>query len=657
MRYSPYLAEVSYAFSKTPHNYSEMALHWSEEGLEAQPPAYLQYTFPGSNLDMPLPFQKVSPIVKFLNLPDNQAAKGTLNATFSNGDALENSFVDVLFSAFLARLGVKYMPYQDESGKQALAAQISWQIDPLLINRVDHYTMQSPMVADNQTIQIQNETAYIIHSMASAANVPITLSAIGFDGLPLGSLTTTLYVPTLKIIPTRANVSGMGYGKQMDSSGIQEIYQVNHNKTIAQMTMPTQQHAQETQSLGDPLALMDPATVVSGKAREYIDAFDINQHNQAFDYSDAKEAGAKIAPQATASFNQQHQGNYTLEHQGTLNKTTNVGSYTELIQSPQINNTIQNYQGNFSGETFSKIIDGEYYEQVENETLIINEHSLEAPVYEENIGSLQEEGNNFNINAQNMMLQGDTFTHNGTIYLNGKFDLGYSGGYKPKPFSQPKRTPHGGTYAIIPPASDDYYRFLATVYGESAGVPAAWEAVADSIVLRAAQKNQTPGKIVAKRLQYDAFTEPLKINFDCVNLNKMRGHVQFLKAYAYLTKKTLNHSPPMTVQETKTLAAMDQEIRPIYALYTNKAVLLTPVILSSSPDQNDTCPEQYKQNNPANPLKYYITNYYSPQGQGNAPVAFLGNIPNNIDPDEYEVAVPNVTQIQFKFYNIPSEYH
>lgn len=658
MRFAPYLAEVSFAFDKVQYPYTEMALYWSNTGLEALPPAHLQYIPPGLNTPLPVSLQKTSPVVKFLNLPDNQAVKATLTATFSNGDVLENAFVDILFSAFLARFAIRHIAYQDEAtGKQILAAQLSWQIDPLLINRVDHYTLQSPMVCGNQALQVRYEAAYIIHSLLPGEIVPVTLSAIGFDGAALGALSLNLYVPALKLIPTRANVSGIGYGKQMDRNGIQEIYQVNHNQTIAQMTLPTQQHATETRSLGAPLALMDPATVVSGTAREYVNAFDPNDHNQAFDYSAAKAAGTKIASESTASFNQQHQGNYTFNHEGTLNQATTAESYSELTEASQINNTIENYNGTYSGETFSKTVN-DYYEQVDTETLNINEHHLEAPVYEENTGQLQEQINHYNVNAQSIHFEGDHFTHNGTLFLEGKFDLGWNGGYQPKPFVQPKRTPQS-SYTTIPVASDDYYIFLATVYGESASVPAAWEAEADSIVLRAAQNSQTPGQAVAAPRQYDAYINPKAINFDNVDFGNplMRDHIQFLKAYAYLTHKTLNKNPAMTLQESKTLVSMDIQIRPIYALYSNKNVLLKPLVAPSWPDQNDTCAQEHKQNNPANPLKYYITNYYSPQGQGDAPVAFLGNIPRNINPNEYEVIVPDVTQRQFRFYNIPHKYH
>ncbi len=213
---------------------------------------------------------------------------------------------------------------------------------------------------------------------------------------------------------------------------------------------------------------------------------------------------------------------------------------------------------------------------------------------------------------------------------------------------------------VVPPASDDYYVFLATIYGESARIKKAWEAVADSVVLRATMENKLPGQAAGDKWQYDAFIQPSSIDFSHVDFkNKgLEAHAQFLKAYAYLTQKTINGKQPFSHLEGKTIVEMDAQIRPIYALYVNKDVLLQPTVNADSPIQDETAPERYKTMNPKNPLKYYITNYYSQIGQGYyySP-EFLSHIPKEISADDYLVAVPDVNTFLFKFYNIPHHYH
>ena len=220
--------------------------------------------------------------------------------------------------------------------------------------------------------------------------------------------------------------------------------------------------------------------------------------------------------------------------------------------------------------------------------------------------------------------------------------------------NQPVRKP---VMPAVPPASDDYYIFLATVFGESSRVQKAWEAVADSIVLRAAQRHITPGGAVQKRFQYSAYTDPSVLS-GTVDKATMKKHGEFLKAYASLTKQKLNGRDPLLMDDMKRIVTMDAQVRPIYALYTNQDVLLPPIINAGSPTLDDTAPERYKTMNPKNPLKFYITNYYSPIGEDYHYIPeFLDHIPKDVKADDYLVPVPDVNTFLFLFYNIPQLYH
>jgi hypothetical protein len=182
------------------------------------------------------------------------------------------------------------------------------------------------------------------------------------------------------------------------------------------------------------------------------------------------------------------------------------------------------------------------------------------------------------------------------------------------------------------------------------------------MVLRAAKEGTTPGLVVADPGQYDAYTNP-NILEKPVNRQIYHGHWQFLKAYAYLTQQKLNGRDPMILGEAKTLVAMDAKVRPVYALYTNQDVLLLPTVNADSPIQDETAPERYKTMNPKNPLKYYITNYYSHlYAKQSAGPTFLRHIPEGVSPDDYTVPVAQndrkpLNTYVFTFYNIPHRYY
>ncbi len=432
MRYAPYLADVSMSFSKLPDNYLEIAVGWSEAALETVVGSYLEYE------SLPYLMDPTKPFFRFVQIPDNQASKGSFTASFTNGTPLVNAFMDVVFAPFLSCFEIRYKPYVDsESGQTVLAALLSWEIDPLLINQIGEYQLQIDGVSVNLD---SRKTGWGINGINSGESFPFTLTAMDYKGMTLGTLKISLYAPSLTLIPARSNVSGLGYGKQVDASGVQEIYQSNHNKTLGQLTTPVQVHATESRSLSTNLPSMNPATVVSSSANDYVQSFDPNNYNNSFDYDSALEGASSIAPTTTATLIQNHTGNRSINHGGTVNQTTTVGAFGGLANVPQINNTIQNHTRSSRGNQFSQTAQN-YYEQNQDETFICNEQSLQAPSYDESINVLDQQIGTSTINASVINFNGNVLTINGDVFINGKCDLAYCAPPSVKPFQQQVRVP------------------------------------------------------------------------------------------------------------------------------------------------------------------------------------------------------------------------
>ncbi len=438
MRFAPYLQSIDMSFVNKHYTYAEMTLGWSEPGLESVIGSYVEVGYPSGSL--PLPLNPVKPFMRFVGLPVAASCLGSFNVSFSNGAVLEDTSVDIFCLPCLSQLSIRYQPYwNNDYSCQAVAAVLSWEIEPSLMNRVAKYTVNSEIGTQEVSIY---DNSLVLSGIVPGENIPVTFSAYAYDGTVLGQIAFNLYTPVLQLIPSQSQESNLGYQKTMDPSGVTETYNVNHNRTLGQLTTPTQAHAQETRSLGTNLPSMNPSTVVSGNANEYVQSFDPNNYNQPFDYSDALTGAAQIAPNATATLTQTHQGNYTLIHGGTLNQTTTVNQNTQTITAPQINNTIETYNGTFNGDTFNETAINKYM-QIDNEQAQINTQSIAAPTYTENTNNLQQIiTGTCNVNASSINMSGNTWTHNGTIYQSGgPANLGGGGGGSAPSFYQPVKAP------------------------------------------------------------------------------------------------------------------------------------------------------------------------------------------------------------------------
>lgn len=175
---------------------------------------------------------------------------------------------------------------------------------------------------------------------------------------------------------------------------------------------------------------------------------------------------------------------------------------------------------------------------------------------------------------------------------------------------------------------DGFNLFVATVYGEAAGVhhhgTAAWQAVGSVIINRIHSgiwhRYHTPDDII-KHTGFDAYLNTRSIDWDHVNFNNhhIGNHQQFLKAWA-----TLHH---------------DQKINHHNAMTTPERTLLRKMELALSNVYNG---------HPITNANYY----YSPRAMYGKQPSFLTSLEN---PEQYKVSIPGVQEHDFKFYYIPAK--
>ncbi|MBS0351471.1 MAG: hypothetical protein JSR33_09870 [Proteobacteria bacterium] len=96
-----------------------------------------------------------------------------------------------------------------------------------------------------------------------------------------------------------------------------------------------------------------------------------------------------------------------------------------------------------------------------------------------------------------------------------------------------------------------------------------------------------------------------------------KNHQQFLKAWANLHGRTINHHSAMTRDEGHIINAMQRTLQNVYGGQT-------------------TIKANY---------------YYSPRSMRGKQPSFLSHLEN---PEQYKVPVPGVLDHDFKFYNIPA---
>lgn len=94
---------MSFAFSKAPTPFTEVALNWSNDGLETLTPSYVEYTSPQSGATLPLFFDNTNPILRLANLPETQALKGTSVRSFVAIESIGYLSLSSLIEIKLAR--------------------------------------------------------------------------------------------------------------------------------------------------------------------------------------------------------------------------------------------------------------------------------------------------------------------------------------------------------------------------------------------------------------------------------------------------------------------------------------------------------------------------------------------------------------------------
>ena len=141
-----------------------------------------------------------------------------------------------------------------------------------------------------------------------------------------------------------SNQDGLGYGKYIDASTLQEIYALPRNYTLAEMQTHWQMHQAETASLGAPSSLIDPKTAISHSVQEYVQQHDLSQHSRAFDYGDAKAAGMAAGPSTQTSWNQSHTGDKTILHAGDILQMRTAQTDRQYLDAPTISNEYHDYE-------------------------------------------------------------------------------------------------------------------------------------------------------------------------------------------------------------------------------------------------------------------------------------------------------------------------
>ncbi|MBS0351431.1 MAG: type VI secretion system tube protein Hcp [Proteobacteria bacterium] len=171
--------------------------------------------------------------------------------------------------------------------------------------------------------------------------------------------------------------------------------------------------------------------------------------------------------------------------------------------------------------------------------------------------------------------------------------------------------------------------FVATVFGEMAGVrrspEIAWQAVGSVIINRVSRgiwwRYPTPEAII-KHTGFDAYLNLHKIkNWNDKNFfqtSPVKGHEQFVKAWAFFHKENINKENPMNEKEIRLLGRMKEILKPIY--YNN--VVITKANF-----------------------------YYSPGGMHGKTPSFLAGIDN---PDQYKIYLTGLDENEIVLYYIPT---
>ncbi|MBS0350211.1 MAG: type VI secretion system tube protein Hcp [Proteobacteria bacterium] len=172
--------------------------------------------------------------------------------------------------------------------------------------------------------------------------------------------------------------------------------------------------------------------------------------------------------------------------------------------------------------------------------------------------------------------------------------------------------------------------FVATVFGEMAGVnhsrEVAWQAVGSVILNRVATgiwwRYQTPEAVI-KHTGFDAYLNPYKINNwnkrDFFTTSPVKGHEQFVKAWAFLHKQHINHHPGLSRNESALLNIIGKVLAPIY--FQGKTITKANF-------------------------------YYSPRGMCGKKPSFLRGIDK---PEQYKEYLPGLDEAEITLYFIPAK--
>lgn len=523
-----------------------------------------------------LPIISIDTGILLVQLKPNIPYQGKLNLNFTTGENIKQD------------LGFALMPWLDEFkieltpiiSLMKFKGTLTLKVNPNEINQVKEFEINSPLLSSTQTLTSTNTNAYF-KIMPPKAEDTLIINRKDMDGSSYQA-GFTLCIPNLIPEPETFNQPGLGYGKYLDATSLQEIYNLPTIRNILPQQSTWQTHNPETASLANtqPLAVK---SVISTDASQYINQHDVSQHSNYLDYSDAKSQGFAAGPSTKVTWNKFHQGNQTLIHQGNMSQIRQVQTETTRITAPEINYQYGTRTSTYTGNTMmhntknANII-------TNNEQSTFNTLEQNTQSYQQSINQSTEQYNTQTLNVDNYSCLAQNLTHSGPMFIDSEsFDI-----TEGSPILNALQQSQNLANQILNQNQDnDYNLFIATVYGESADTEAAWEAVADSIILRARHYATTPGRAVSAAWQYDAYINPSVLKFHASPI-LLEKHGQFLKAYAQLTNQKVNGQAPMNEGERKKLNKMYDQLKSIYNQYQDKS-----------------------------PLKYTITNYYSPRGAEN----------------------------------------
>ncbi len=425
MRYQPYVSALNYSFTSLGSlQVTKLAFVLSDPGLEVHS-GTLSYVIDGNSIDMPI----FSDLLALIASPLPSAGEIAQSAgegvqipaklclTFTDGTVLTQD-LSLTFVPWLSRLIITFK--QTTPSVLEMNALASW----------EYSETQSGNIADEVRNTVFAECQPL--EVVSMSLAPSTL-----DGSVLSPLALDITCPNLVLIPDQQIASGVGYGRQMDDSSVQEIYQINRTETLSTMNQPWQMHDQDKVTLGEPLSMIDPKTVVAHTAHRYVNQHNLTQHNQPFNYDSAKSEGATLAPKTNTTWNQEHHGNKTITHEGTINHTRLVDTDTQVLKAPTIHQQFKTYDGSFSGDTFQQTAIN-YHEQSESESTTINIKALFTPSLTENLNTSTQFSKSIAISANAHTMQGKVLNFNGPkIWRAPKIDFGGGGEGDEDAFGQP----------------------------------------------------------------------------------------------------------------------------------------------------------------------------------------------------------------------------